>query len=164
MIILFKFLRRGYVSTVYLNKLSKKGNVIFVYTPLIAECFARYDAFRSLIFDYACVMLIAIEEVRNYGKIVCIKNILKMVGVRMHTYPASYPPGSAPGHKQQKPSKESGMFQCLGTVNFVLLLLKGTVKWGGGAWHNAQKIVYKFLFKLAQVQSQTECLHANVHL
>ena len=38
----------------------------------------------------------------------------------------------APGHKLQKPSKESGLFQSLGTINFVLFLLKGGVKRGGG--------------------------------
>ena len=37
-----------------------------------------------------------------------------------------------PRHKLQKPSKESGIFQSLGTINFVLFLLKGVVKRGGG--------------------------------
>ena len=36
--------------------------------------------------------------------------------------------GLATGHKLQKPSKESGMFQSLGTISFVLFLLKGRVK------------------------------------
>ena len=35
-------------------------------------------------------------------------------------YLLSYPPGSAPGRKLQKPSKESGIFQSLGTISFVL--------------------------------------------
>ena len=43
--------------------------------------------------------------------------------------------GLATGHKLQKPSKESGMFQSLGTISFVLFLLKGRVKKGEG-WHN----------------------------
>ena len=44
--------------------------------------------------------------------------------------------GLATGHKLQKPSKESGMFQSLGTISFVLFLLKGRVKKREG-WHNA---------------------------
>ena len=52
----------------------------------------------------------------------------------MHSaYPSSI--GSVPGHKLQKPSKESGMFQSLGTISFALFLLKGGVK-KGEAWHN----------------------------
>ena len=43
--------------------------------------------------------------------------------------------GLATDHKLQKPSKESGMFQSLGTISFVLFLLKGKVKKGKG-WHN----------------------------
>ena len=39
-----------------------------------SECFAKYDAFCS---HYARVRLIAIEEVRNYGKFVYIKNIFE---------------------------------------------------------------------------------------
>ena len=49
------------------------------------------------------------------------KTFLKMLGRRIEdAYRSSYPPGSAPGHKLQKPSKESGIFQSLGTINFVL--------------------------------------------
>ena len=55
------------------------------------------------------VRLIAIEEVRNYGKVVFIKNIFENDWWE-HAFPPSYPHGSAPGHKLQKPSKESGMF------------------------------------------------------
>ena len=65
------------------------------------------------------VRLIAVEEARNYGKIVYIKNIFQN-GWWEEAYLSSYPPGSAPGHKLQKPSKESGIFQSLGTINFVL--------------------------------------------
>ena len=50
------------------------------------------------------VRLIAMKEVRNYGKIVCIKNIFEMAGGRMHT------PHLPPGYKLQKPSKESSIF------------------------------------------------------
>ena len=35
-----------------------------------SECFAKYDAFCSHIFDYACARLITIKEVQNYGKFV----------------------------------------------------------------------------------------------
>ena len=53
--------------------------------------------------------LIAIEEVRIYGKIVYIKNIFENGWWWMRTlYPT--PPGLAPGHKLQKPSKECGTF------------------------------------------------------
>ena len=49
------------------------------------------------------VRLIAIEEVRNHGKIVHIKNIFEN-GWWEDAYPSCYP-GSTPGHKLQKPSK-----------------------------------------------------------
>ena len=66
------------------------------------------------------VRLIAIEEVRNYKKnCVYIKNIFEN-GWWEDTYSSSYPPESAPGHKLQKPLKESGIFQSLETINFVL--------------------------------------------
>ena len=78
--------------------------------------------------------LIAIEEARNYGKIVYIKNMFEN-GWWEYAYPhLTPPPGSAPGHKQRKPSKKSGIFQSLDTMNLDSVLLKGKVK--GGAWHN----------------------------
>ena len=70
------------------------------------------------------VRLIAIEEVRNYGKIVPIKNIFEN-GWWKNAYPSSYPRGSDPGHKLQKPSKESD--------KFCSFLLKGGVKREGHA-------------------------------
>ena len=52
-------------------------------------------------------------------KLYLSKTFLKMAGGRMHTpHPT---PGSAPGHKLQKPSKESGIFHSLGTITFVLV-------------------------------------------
>ena len=69
------------------------------------------------------VRLFAIEEARNYEKIVYIKNIFQYDWWE-EAYPSSYPPRSAPGHKLQKPSKESGIFQPHGTINFVNFLLK----------------------------------------
>ena len=51
-------------------------------------------------------------------KLYTSKTFLKMAGGGMHTpHPT---PRSAPGHKLQQPSKESGIFQSLGTINFVL--------------------------------------------
>ena len=77
------------------------------------------------------IRLIAIEEAGNYGKIVYIKNIFEN-GWWENAYPSSYPPGSAPGHKLQKPSNESGIFQYLRTINFVLIYQKAKSKRGGG--------------------------------
>ena len=51
-------------------------------------------------------------------------------------YSSSYPPGSAPGHTLQKPSKEFGIFQSLGTINFVRFTKMQSQK--GGPWHNAR--------------------------
>ena len=69
-----------------------------------------YDVFCSHLFNYMYgVRLIAIEGVRNYRKIVCIKNIFEN-GWWKDAYPSSYPSGFAPGHKLQKPPKESGIF------------------------------------------------------
>ena len=44
-----------------------------------SECFAKYHAFCShiLIMRALDVRLVGIEEVRNYRKIVCIKNIFE---------------------------------------------------------------------------------------
>ena len=55
------------------------------------------------------VRRIAIEEVRNYRKIVCIKNVFEN-GWLEDAYPSSYFSGFASGHKLQKPPKESGIF------------------------------------------------------
>ena len=66
-------------------------------------------------------------------KLYASKTFWKRAGRKMHTPQWPHPTslGSAPGHKLQKPSKESGMFQSLGTISYVLFLLKGTVKRGG---------------------------------
>ena len=48
--------------------------------------------------------------------------------------PLILPPRSAPGHKLQKPSKESGIFQSLDTI--CSFLRKGKVK-RREPWHNA---------------------------
>ena len=65
-------------------------------------------------------------------KLYTSKTFLKMAGGRMHTpHPNPPHPPLANGHKLQKPSKESGMFQPLSTISF-FFLLKGRVKRGGG--------------------------------
>ena len=49
-----------------------QANFVYIFY-FNSECFAEYDAFCSHIFDYACLKrkaYIAIEEVRNCGKIV----------------------------------------------------------------------------------------------
>ena len=58
------------------------------------ECFAKYDAFCSHIFDYACLRLIAIKEVRKYAS----KTFWKIDGGRMHV-PHPTPLDFTPGHK-----------------------------------------------------------------
>ena len=63
----------------------------------------------------ADVRLMAIEEVRSYGQIVYIKNIFENDWLE-DAYFSSYPPGSAPGHKQQMPY----IFLSFGTISFVL--------------------------------------------
>ena len=94
---------------------------MFKFFDFNSECFAKYDTFCSHIFNYACLRrkaYVAIEEVRNYRKIVYIKNTFEN-GWWEDAYTSSYPSGFAPGHKLQKPSKESGIFQSLGTISIV---------------------------------------------
>ena len=63
----------------------------------------------------------------------------KTAGGRRHTPHFTLPPRSAPGHKLQKSSKESGIFQSLGTINFVNSLLKDKVKNRGPGGGMAQR-------------------------
>ena len=56
--------------------------LLFTFFYFGSECFAKYDAFYWHVFDHACLRRwpkanIAFEEVRNYGKIVYIKNIFE---------------------------------------------------------------------------------------
>ena len=71
--------------------------------------------------------IIAIEEVRNYGKVVYIKSIFEN-GWWEDDYPSSYLSGLSPGHKLQKPSEESDVFQSLGTISIVLFTKKQSQK------------------------------------
>ena len=62
-------------------------------------------------------------------KLYVSKTLLKMTGGRMHKcIPLILPSWIRPGHKLQKPSKESGVFQLLGTINFVLVYFKAESK------------------------------------
>ena len=81
--------------------------------------------------------LIAIEDVRIYEKIFSSKTVSEN-GWWEDAYLSSYPPEPAPGHKLQKPSKESGIFQSLGTISFILVSERQSRKGGGGGglWHN----------------------------
>ena len=47
-------------------------------------------------------------------------------------YPSSYPSGSAPGNKLQKPLKEAGIFQSFGTINLFFFTKRRSQKGGGG--------------------------------
>ena len=48
------------------------------------------------------------------------KTLLEMDGGRMYTAGSHPPPLVHPCHELQKPSKESGILQSLGTISFVL--------------------------------------------
>ena len=66
-------------------------------------------------------------------KLYASKVFLKMAGGKNDAYYSSYPPESAPGHKLQKPSKESGIVQSLGTTDLVLFTKKQSQKGKGMA-------------------------------
>ena len=91
--------------------------ILFKFFDSTSECFAKYNAFCLHVFDVTAegVRFITVEEIRNYGKIVHIKNIFEN-GWWEGRIPVILPPG----YKLQKPSKESGIFYSLGTINFVL--------------------------------------------
>ena len=63
--------------------------------------------------------------------ITCIKSIVENGWWRMRAPHPTPPPVSAPGHKLQKPSKESGIFHSLGTINFVLFTKRQNQRGGG---------------------------------
>ena len=63
------------------------------------------------------------------------KTFLKTAGGRMHT-PQPYPSGSAPCHKLQKPSNESGKFSHLLTILILFSFIKRQSQKGEGVWHN----------------------------
>ena len=83
-----------------------------------------------LIMRVLIARLIAIEEVRNYEKIVYIKSIFEN-GWWEDAYPSSYPPGSVRDPKLQKPSKESGIFQSFGTIILFFFTKKQSQKGKG---------------------------------
>ena len=158
---------------------------MFKFFSPTSECFAKYDAFCSHIFDYACLRRKTLLQSKGFEimeKLYTSKTFLKVAGRRMQgrksvlsiggmiqqnrpffdiggddlqkliifrywgdvnwlvwgifyfyeKYWGEYiPPGFSPiggcipfilspGHKPQKPSKESGIVQSLGTISFVL--------------------------------------------
>ena len=105
-----------------------------------SECFAKYDAFCSHIFDYARLRrkrLIAIERFETMEKLFASKIFLKLAGGRMHS-PLSYPHGSAPGHKLRKSSKESAYFIHLAPLILFFFTIKESQK--GRALHNGCRL------------------------
>ena len=97
-----------------------------------SECFAKYDAICSHVFIVRAegVRLIAMEEIRYYGKIAFIKNIFEN-GWWEDAYSSSYPPG----HELQKPSKESAYFSHLAPLILFFFTKRPSQK-GEGAWYN----------------------------
>ena len=55
------------------------------------------------------------------------------------------PPPPPPGHTLQKPSKESGIFQSLDTINSVLFTKRQSQKGGGGGGSMAQSRTDTFI-------------------
>ena len=79
------------------------------------------------------VRLIAIEEVPNYRKIVCIKSILKMAGGRMHT-PHPTPLDSPLAISYRNRQKNLAYFSHLALLILFLFTKRQSQK--GGAWHS----------------------------
>ena len=71
------------------------------------------------------------EEVRNYGKIVYIKNIFEMANGRMHSL---HPTPLAISYRNHQKSL-AYFSHFIGIVNFVLFYKWAESKVGGGAWH-----------------------------
>ena len=96
-------------------------------------CFAKYDAFCSHIFDYACLKRKAYsyQKVRNYKKIVCITNIFEN-GWWEDAYPLSFPSGSTPGHKLQKPPTNLAYRSHLAPLVLFLFTKRKSQKGGHG--------------------------------
>ena len=96
------------------------------------ECFAKYDAFCSHIFDYACLRLIAIaiKEVRKYAS----KTFLKMAGGRMHV-PHSTPLDSPVAISFSNHQENLAYFSHL-LAPLVLFFFTKRQSQKGGPWHN----------------------------
>ena len=88
------------------------------------ECFAKYDALCLLIFGYVCLRRMAYRYWRAsklWQNCIQQKRFWKwLLGGCIVSIPLILPPGFAPGHKQQKLSKEYGIFQSLSTVSLIL--------------------------------------------
>ena len=80
-----------------------------------SECFAKYDALCSRIFDYAYLRRKTYcyrKGSKLWKNCIHQKHFKKwLVGGCIASHP------STPAHKLQKPSKESGMVQSLGTIS-----------------------------------------------
>ena len=112
---------------------------MFKFFDPISVCFAKYDTFCSLIFDYACsrrrLRLITIEEVRNYGKIVqaYIKNIVESGWWRMHTpHPTLLDLPLAISYRNHQ--KSLAYFSSLAPLLLFFLIERRSQK--GGPWPN----------------------------
>ena len=81
------------------------------------------------------VRLIAMEEVRNYGKIVCINNIFEN-GWWEDAHLSSYPIGSTLGHMLRKTRKGLAYFNHLAPLVLFFFTKKQSKRGWGGAWHN----------------------------
>ena len=92
------------------------------------ECFAKYDAFCSHIFDYWYTLLLVLGSLlsKTQKRLEIMKKLYSYTinifenGWWEDAYPSSYPSG----HKLQKTSKESGIFQSLGTISFAFFFTK----------------------------------------
>ena len=109
--------------------------ILFRFFDSNFECFAKYDAFCSLIFDYTCLR----RKAYCYGrgsklcKTVCTKTLMKMAGGRMYT-PHPIPQDLPEAISCRNHQKSLAYFNHL--TPFVLFLFtKKQSQRGGGAWH-----------------------------
>ena len=82
------------------------------------------------------VRLLLSKRFEIMEKLYTSKALLKMASGRMHS-PHSIPLYPHQGHKLQKLTKKSGVFQSLGTINFVLFTKMLSQKGGMSPWPNA---------------------------
>ena len=117
----------------YSHHSSKTEQILIKFFNPNLESFAKYDAFSSHVFDLRAegVRLIAMEEVRNYGKIVYIKNIFEMAGGRVHT---PHPTPLAISYRNHQ--KSLAYFSHLAPLISFFFTKGHSQKKGGGAWPN----------------------------
>ena len=136
---------------------------MFKFFDLNSECFTKYNAFCSHIFDYAFLTRNAycFQRGSKLQKLVKLtsKTFLKMAGGKMHT------PHPTPLHKALAIScrsyrthqKSLALFSHMAPL-ILFFLLKGKVK-GGGAWSNAP--LNTLLHSSLVVASLNKMLHGN---